>query len=103
MIKYLQEIRGFGIFNDYKKLTSLSEFNKFNLIYGWNGCGKTTLSRIFACLEKRKKSIHFDDCSFKIITDSCEVNIENLDSNSLNVLVFNQDFISDNINWNEVI
>src|SRR5690606_30778898 len=30
----------------------LHGFGQFNLIYGWNGCGKTTLSSLFAHIEK---------------------------------------------------
>jgi wobble nucleotide-excising tRNase len=35
------------VFPNYVWDNNLPPFKQFNLVYGWNGCGKTTLSRLF--------------------------------------------------------
>lgn len=41
------EIRYEGIFRDFSwNDEELEDFSNINLIYGWNGTGKTTLSRL---------------------------------------------------------
>lgn len=47
------KIRGHRVFRDFAWPADLHAFGQFNLIYGWNGCGKTTLSSLFAHIEKR--------------------------------------------------
>lgn len=51
MITKVNKIKDFGVFKNFNS-NFLSEFKTFNLIYGWNYSGKTTLSRVFRCLEK---------------------------------------------------
>lgn len=41
------------VFRDFSWPNDLHSFAQFNLIYGWNGCGKTTLSSILALVEKK--------------------------------------------------
>jgi wobble nucleotide-excising tRNase len=50
MIKSIQRLRKFGVFEDFSKTAGLSDFLDKNIIYGWNYSGKTTLSRLFAML-----------------------------------------------------
>lgn len=48
MIKKINKIKGLGlVFKNYSWDNNLPEFKKYNLIYGWNGSGKTTFSRLF--------------------------------------------------------
>lgn len=42
MINKIKKIRNLGIFSDFKWPDALENFKRFNLIYGWNGSGKTT-------------------------------------------------------------
>ncbi len=51
MITKIEKIKNLGIFTDYKWDSNLPEFKRFNLIYGWNSYGKTTLSQLFDSLE----------------------------------------------------
>jgi len=46
------DIQKFGLFEDFKWSKELidNQLNKVNIIYGRNYSGKTTLSRIFGCL-----------------------------------------------------
>ena len=46
-------IRGYRNFVDFEWPPSLADFGRFNLIYGWNAAGKTTISSLFAHLQSR--------------------------------------------------
>lgn len=47
----IKSIDNFRFFSAYKWNPRLKPFEKFNLIYGWNGCGKSTLSDFFHTIE----------------------------------------------------
>ncbi len=51
IISKIDRIKDIGIFYDFKWSSEIPELRKYNLIYGWNGTGKTTLSNIFRMLE----------------------------------------------------
>src|SRR5690606_35070968 len=79
------------------------DFNHFNLTYGWNYCGKTTISRIFRCYEMGAKHIDYDTATFEIEDSDGKRYSELSFPSKLNIRVFNTDFISDNLKWNEGI
>jgi len=54
-ISRVSELRGYGSFRDFKWPEHLREFGRYNLIYGWNGTGKTLLSDLLAALEMRQQ------------------------------------------------
>ncbi len=41
------------VFRDFAWPSNLHAFGQFNVVYGWNGCGKTTLSSLLTLVEKR--------------------------------------------------
>ena len=47
----IKSIDNFRFFSAYRWNNSLKPFGRFNLIYGWNGCGKSTLSDFFHIIE----------------------------------------------------
>lgn len=47
----IKSIDNFRFFNAYHWDNHLKPFGKFNLIYGWNGCGKSTLGDFFHAIE----------------------------------------------------
>lgn len=48
MISKINRIKGLGlVFADFRWAAGTPAFKKVNLVYGWNGCGKTTLTRLF--------------------------------------------------------
>ncbi len=96
MIKRINKLKKFGIFENYATDTSLADFNKYNLFYGWNGSGKSTLSNLFRWIET-KQPICFADAEWEVQTESGIINQTNLDSNSLNIKVFNKDFVKKNV------
>ena len=50
-LKAIKKLKGLGLFNNYQWNNTLHDFGRYNLIYGWNDSGKTTLSKLFECLE----------------------------------------------------
>lgn len=101
MIKKINKIKDFGIYKDYKfSHENTPEFKKFNLIYGWNYSGKTTLSRIFRSFELKNFSSGFESSEFEIEdVDGNKFSQSDLMNNTLTIRVFNSDFIEDNLKW----
>lgn len=116
MISKISKLKNFAIFHNFTWKTELSDFKKFNLIYGWNRSGKTTISRVFASCEKkctydkdkfRQYPAIFDENGnlgsegeFEIKTnDGTTVKNTDIATNILPIKVFNQDFIDDNISF----
>lgn len=104
-IKKINSLTNFGIFQDFSWNASLKDFNRFNLIYGWNRNGKTTLSRVFASCEKKSildaKFQQYPDHGEFEITTSDDKTVSSLDvqNTELQIKVFNQDFIEENISF----
>jgi len=105
LIKNIKSLNDFGIFHN-SAWTELSDFKKFNLIYGWNRCGKTTLSRVFSSCEK--KSIFHPDLfkqfpvngEFELaLFDKTFIKSREIEKSNLPIRVFNQDFIDDNVSF----
>jgi wobble nucleotide-excising tRNase len=95
MIKRIKTIQDFHIFHNFEWGTNLDDFKQYNLIYGWNGSGKTTLSKFLRQIELREVS---SDCEgFNVLTESGSINERNISESSLNLKVFNQDFVKENI------
>jgi len=98
-IKKIETINEFGQFYDFNWPGNLYEFEKYNFFYGWNYSGKTTLSRIFRCLELKKLHSDYQNARFRIETDNGTLTEEDLDTD-YPIRVFNEDFIEDNFDWN---
>ena len=100
MISNIQKLKNFGIFKNYNNKAT-QNFGRYNLVYGWNGTGKSTLSGLFSSLEKRTTNPSFTGSEFTITTDAgSTVTEKNLATSNLNIQVFNQKFVQDNIDWN---
>jgi wobble nucleotide-excising tRNase len=52
-VRRLQRARDYRIFRDFTWPVGLDEFARFNVVYGWNGAGKTALSNVFRQMERR--------------------------------------------------
>ena len=96
MIKQINIIKALGVFDNYQASADLPEFKKYNLIYGWNASGKTTLSRLLRCFELQKMSDDFPEAEFQLQTDS-EIISNTILSQKFNIRVFNKDFIDENV------
>lgn len=103
MILRINRLRQFGIFADYNG-SGIQQFGKYNLVYGWNGTGKSTLSNVFSCLEYRSLIPRFAGAQFSIALDDGTILTEdNLATSHLNIHVFNQRFIHENIDWDRSV
>ncbi|MDD4469318.1 MAG: AAA family ATPase [Acholeplasmataceae bacterium] len=100
MIKKIDRIQNFGSYQNYS-WDCKNDFSHFNLIFGWNYSGKTTLSRIFRSFEKYELPEHYESGSFKITcSDGTEYTQKSL-STPLSIRVFNEDFVEENFHWKE--
>lgn len=100
MINRIETINKFGIFKNFTwNSADIKDFNYKNIFYGWNYSGKTTLSRIFSSLRDRKIHESYSKSSFKVKTVNGEFDSNNLESFPYNLLVFNSDYIKDNLSF----
>ncbi len=93
-----KKIRNHRIFRDFNWPGGnlLPDFARHNVIYGWNGVGKTTLSNVFRHIE-RKQAITEGEVSVLLEGDIIVLG-ENFESENLpQVRVFNRDFINRSI------
>lgn len=102
MIKRINKIKNFGIYKNFKWNDSIQDFNQYNLIYGRNYSGKTTLSRIFRCIELNELHQDFSEGEFELI-DINNNKIENVDllNSPYQFRVFNSDYVADNLQWDD--
>jgi len=100
MIEMMNKIKNFGLFKNFKWSSNIPNFRQYNLIYGWNYSGKTTLSRIFRCVELKELHSDFQDAEFELIDDKDnKITQGSLDNSSYQFRVFNTDFVEENLHW----
>jgi wobble nucleotide-excising tRNase len=101
VIRSIQRLRQFGVFDDFRKTSALTDFGSKNIIYGWNYSGKTTLSRLFAALGQGHPYAECPAATFEVQTsDGRSITESTLSSANLRVEVFNSDFVTMNLSWN---
>lgn len=95
MIKKIKRIKNLGlVFSNYSWDSGLPDFKRFNLIYGWTGSGKTTLSGIFTALESGK-SPKYTNLEYEMETEAG--NYKQDQPFDKKVRVFNQEYVSKNV------
>ncbi|EOW2077176.1 AAA family ATPase [Vibrio mimicus] len=100
MFKNIKSIKNFGIFKD-AKTNAGQPFYQFNLFYGFNYSGKTTLSRIFHAMQLGEMPEGFETGSFEIDQHESISIKSNAIKKIENLRVFNSDYIAKNVNFNE--
>jgi len=95
-IRRLQKAKDYRIFRDFSwPATGLPEFAQFNLIYGWNGVGKTSLSNIFQHIENKKE---LTEGEIEILIEQTKVLGVNFHTAALPaVRTFNRDTVQRNV------
>uniref|UniRef100_UPI0034CE175D AAA family ATPase n=1 Tax=Acinetobacter haemolyticus TaxID=29430 RepID=UPI0034CE175D len=102
-IRNIQKLKRLGIFQNHTNAYA-KDFGKYNLFYGWNGSGKSTLSSVFRCIENKSSPMKFPSSEFTItVDDGTVITQTNITQSDLNVYTFNQDFIDENISWNNIV
>lgn len=95
MIININHLTGFGNYRQFQ-WGGTTNFTKYNLIYGWNYSGKTTLSRLFQLIAKPAELTQWQGCQFEVeLQGGAKLTHVNL-ANSLRIKVFNRDFIQRN-------
>ena len=103
MISKILEIDRLGLFDGFRWDSGISEFKKYNVFYGWNYSGKTTLSRVFSNFEDSQKHPDYPTCSSKILDeDGAHYDFESWGFPHP-IKVFNIDFIKTNLKWDAQI
>lgn len=95
MIIKINRLTNFGNYRQFQ-WGSTTNFTKYNLIYGWNYSGKTTLSRLFQVLAKPAELTQWQGCQFEVeLQGGAKLTHVNL-ANPQRIKVFNRDFIQGN-------
>lgn len=93
----ISRLRNLGVFREFDWPQDLPEFKRYNVIYGWNGSGKTLLSRIFARFQK-KQILTCEDVVVKFSNgDELRSNSFSSVPANLKVRVFNRDFVEETV------
>ena len=95
-ITRLHKAKNYRIFRDFSWPTSgLPDFARFNVIYGWNGTGKTSLSNIFRMVQRRTP---LTEGVVEILVDETRVTGANFGNAALpSVRTFNRDAVDRNV------
>lgn len=100
-ISKIKKITGGGVLDNYSHRPDLPEFSDRALIYGFNGSGKSTISRIVASIGKDHISPLLPaGCAFTLeFSDGTQVRSSEVNEIANRVAVFNEDFVVENLNW----
>ncbi len=104
-IKKIKSVKAFcGL--DMIKMIEMDEFGHYNIIFGNNGCGKTSLTRAFELLISKNKHIEkyrtLDSNETPSIEFECKDKSYTIDSNSnirepsFKTEIYNSDFLHNN-------
>ncbi|HOP08409.1 MAG TPA: AAA family ATPase [candidate division Zixibacteria bacterium] len=94
MITRITDIKNLGIFRDFKWPSDLPDFARYNLFYGWNGTGKTTLSNLLRSLQTKRKP---GSAQVRIDIEGKTIREDEFESEDVPIRVFNREFIEENV------
>lgn len=93
VITRLKRIKSNGVFHDFTWPSDLPDFARYNLIYGWNGSGKTTISRIFRAMELRIPP----QGEVTLVVEGRDISSTDFVNSKIPIRVFNRDFMEDSV------
>lgn len=104
IIQSLHRVRDIGVFRSYSG-SDATKLRRLNLVYGFNGSGKTTISRMLASVAAGRRHSQLPQSGlFELgLSNGSRVSSANLSENPLigRLLVFNADFVEENLKWKE--
>jgi wobble nucleotide-excising tRNase len=102
-ISQIASLEGLGVFGDNNAVEEAPPFRRYNLIYGFNGSGKTTLSRVFASVERGALCADLpEDGRYELtLSDGSKISPDTTDGLRGRIVVFNVDFIEQNLRWKD--
>jgi len=99
VIRRIPHIKALGVFADFCWPAALPEFKQYNLIYGWNYSGKTTLSRAFRSFEQKQPHIDFAGALVQLEADDGTCHDLSAPESAPAFRVFNTDFVRENLSF----
>jgi wobble nucleotide-excising tRNase len=90
----IARLRDCGVFHDFSWPAELPEFGRYNLVYGWNWTGKTTISRMLRALERRTAPTQGE---VKLSVSGVDIGGDAFPQSTLPIRVFNRDFVNDSV------
>ena len=90
LVTKISRLRHPGVLRDFSWPAELRSLSRYNLIYGLNGSGKTTISNMFRALELRK----WPEGEVELTTPNTTISGGDFPQAKLPVRVFNRDFVS---------
>lgn len=97
MINKISKIKDYGIFEEFEWNAELQNFNRYNLLYGWNGTGKSTLCNLLSELTLDNKARLHPVSEWEIDSTVGPVRHNTADEASINIRVFNKAFVDKNV------
>lgn len=109
-IRKFEKIDNFSVFQGFDWDSNLSyefkpgqskiyDFKDINIIYGRNYSGKTSLSKIIRCLEKKILPLNYSNPSFVIKCESNSFNENEISTFIHPIYVYNTDFVKENLKF----
>jgi wobble nucleotide-excising tRNase len=101
MFKAIKKIKNVGIYKDFKWDGAISPLRKHSLFFGFNGTGKTTISRIFSALSTGDEKAF--DKGYEIELTTHDNQTLKIDKNQKyeNIFVYNEDYVDSNFSWQD--
>ncbi len=95
-ITRLQKAKAYRIFRDFSwPASGLPDFARFNVIYGWNGAGKTSFSNIFRHIQRKEP---LTEGQTEVVVDQTRVSGLNFNTAAMPaVRTFNRDTVHRNV------
>lgn len=101
LIANICKLRNAAILAELSAKQPSIDFKRYNLIYGFNGSGKSTLSRCFAAIQGDRDTSRLPtDWEFELmISDGATVRVGAGNALSSHIAVFNDNFVTENLQW----
>lgn len=93
-ISRIARLRHAGVLRDFTWPADLPAFGRYNLIYGWNGSGKTTISKLIRALERRTAPA---SGAVTLSIRGANISGDDFPKATLPVRVFNRDFVTESV------
>lgn len=97
ILKKITKLKNLGVYADFSWPSDLAELKKYNVIYGWNGTGKTTLSKLLGALATGSHP-EFPALEYTV-QDSGDGSHSQGSGFSTPIRVFNAEFIANNVDF----
>lgn len=99
-LKKITKLKNLGVYADFSWGSDLPDLKQYNVIYGWNGTGKTTLSKMLGALNTGSHA-EFSSLEYSILDSDGNSHTQGSEF-ATKIKVFNSEFISNNVDFNQL-